>query len=236
MPSRCARLATLGLAADSATNTVSQPNTVTATVIGLDGAPLAGIPVTFRLLAGPNAGTTGLTDPADGLTGPDGRVRFTYIGAGGPGTDTVVATALLPEGVTIASPPVMTQWLDQPPAVVRLQRLGFRLHPTTLVLTFSEPLDAATAENLGDYHLVRARGDKKPGTRGGRSIPIRWVHYDAATLEVSLRPVQRLPLHRAFWLTVVGTPPSGLTNRFGTFLDGAGTGRHGSNYVIRVGG
>jgi hypothetical protein len=35
-------------------------------------------------------------------------------------------------------------------------------------------------------------------------------------------------------LTVVGTPPGGLTNTSGIFLDGAGTGQPGSNYTATI--
>jgi hypothetical protein len=47
---------------------------------------------------------------------------------------------------------------------------------------------------------------------------------------VTLKPAQRLPLHFAYQLTVVGTPPGGLTDAAGVFLDGAGNGRAGSDY------
>jgi hypothetical protein len=35
-------------------------------------------------------------------------------------------------------------------------------------------------------------------------------------------------------LTVLGTPPGGLTDTHGVFLDGAGTGRPGSDYVAVI--
>ena len=143
---------------------VGETNTITATITDADGSPLVGIPVTFRVLAGPNAGTTGTSNPTDGRTGPEGRVQFTYIGAGGPGTDTIAATALLPAGVTIAGPQVMTQW-EEPPTVVNLHRLGVHLHPTTLVVTFSTPMDVTRAESLSNYHLVSAGADHKLGTK-----------------------------------------------------------------------
>jgi len=38
--------------------------------------------------------------------------------------------------------------------VVSLQRFGFHHRPTSLVLTFSEPMDASRAEALGNYTLV----------------------------------------------------------------------------------
>src|SRR5262249_12649473 len=71
--------------------------------VGRDGAPGAGAPVTFRVPAGPNAGAAGMTEPADGRTDAAGQVRFTYLSMSDTGTDTVLAAARLPEGVTVAA-------------------------------------------------------------------------------------------------------------------------------------
>jgi hypothetical protein len=225
--------ATLALSGGPAAVPLGETATITATVTGADGTPLVGIPVTFRVLAGPNTGATGTTDPADGRTDASGRVRLTYAGAGGPGTDTIVATARLASGVTIAAPGASVVWTG-PPTVVSLQRFGVHLHPTTLVLTFSTPMDAARAESLSNYRLVSAGPDHRPGTKDDRVIPIRSAIYDAPTETVTLRPIHRLPLRRTYMLTVLGTPPGGLTDTAGVFLDGAGTGRPGSDYVAVI--
>jgi hypothetical protein len=189
--------------------------------------------VTFHVLAGPNAGATGTTDPADDRTDAGGQVRFTYVGAGGAGTDTIVATARLASGVTIAAPAASVVWTVAP-TVVSLRRFGIHRQPTTLVLTFSAPMDAARADSLAEYRLVWAGPDHRFGTRDDRIIPIRSARYDAASQAVRLRPIRRLPLRRTYRLTVVGTPPGGLTDTGGIFLDGAGTGRPGSDYVGAV--
>jgi predicted outer membrane repeat protein len=117
------------------------------------------------------------------------------------------------------------------PTVVSLQRFGYHDHQTVLVLTFSEPMDAAQADNLANYHLVVAVPDHRPGVEDGRANRIRRALYDAANQTVTLWPIRRLPLRRTFLLTVKGTPPGGLTNASGTFLDGAGTGQPGSDYM-----
>src|SRR5262249_1748247 len=119
------------------------------------------------------------------------------------------------------------------PAVVGLQSFGAPHHPTTLVLTFSEPMDAAPAEDPANYRLLGAGRDPTLGTQDDRVIWIRRARYDAALHSVMLRPVRRLSRHRAYGSTVVGTPPRGLTNAAGTFLAGAGPGRWGSNYAVR---
>ena len=117
------------------------------------------------------------------------------------------------------------------PMVVSLKRFGYHDHPTVLVLTFSEPMDAAQADNLANYRLVVAVPDHRPGVEDGRAIRVRRALYDAANQTVTLWPIRRLPLRRTFLLTVKGTPPGGLTNASGTFLDGAGTGQTGSDFM-----
>ena len=72
-----------------------------------------------------------------------------------------------------------------PPTVVGLQLLGVKRQPTTLVLTFSEPLDAAGPE-WPNYRLVSAGCDRRFGTRDDRAVRLRWVRYDAGSLSVAL--------------------------------------------------
>jgi hypothetical protein len=227
--------AMIGLSGSTVAIVTGQTNTITAMVTEADGTPLVGIHVTFRVLAGPNAGATGTSNPTDGRTGPDGRVQFTYIGAGGPGTDTIAVTALLPAGVTIAAPQVMTQWVALP-TVVNLQHLGVHLHPTTLVVTLSTAMDAARAESRAEYRLIGPGPGHKFGTKDDHRIRIRSARYNPTTNSVVLRPVRRLPLHDKFQLTVKGTAPDGLTSTLGILLDGAKTGQPGSNYVARITG
>jgi hypothetical protein len=117
------------------------------------------------------------------------------------------------------------------PTVVSLKRFGFHDQPTLLVLTFSEPMDATRADNRGNYRLVWASPAQRQGAKHDRPIPIRYAQYNAANQTVTIRPIQRLPLRRTFLLTVVGTPPGGLTCTSGIFLLGAGTGQPGSDYT-----
>jgi hypothetical protein len=108
------------------------------------------------------------------------------------------------------------------PTIVGLRRLRSQRPATTLVLTFSEPMDAARAQKRANYRLVWDGSDHRLGTSDDRAIRIRWARYDAASHSVELRPIQRLARQRAYWLTVVGTPPGGLTSAAGVFLNGAG--------------
>ncbi|HZD00067.1 MAG TPA: hypothetical protein VFA46_07690 [Actinomycetes bacterium] len=85
-------VATISLAPPTATNelgTPGQTHTVTATVAaGADGG-VAGVPVSFSILSGPNAGNTGTA-----TTNSGGQAAFTYTAVQGPaglGTDTIQA-------------------------------------------------------------------------------------------------------------------------------------------------
>ena len=128
-------------------------------------------------------------------------------------------------GVTIA----VTQ---TPPTVDSIRRLGFHAQRTLLVLSFSEPLDPARARDRGNYQLTLIAH----GGRLQRSIRLTGAAYDAAANNaavhtVTLHPARLLPLRFRYRLVVKGGSPSGVTNSSGVFMDGAGNGVPGSDYV-----
>jgi hypothetical protein len=88
-------------------------HTVTATVFrggDPDGYPVADSEVIIAVVDGPNAA---VADTA--MTDASGKVALTYIGAGGPGTDFVVAQALHPGTGLVMSDTVTVTWLNAPP-------------------------------------------------------------------------------------------------------------------------
>ncbi|WP_406698511.1 choice-of-anchor Q domain-containing protein [Singulisphaera sp. Ch08] len=87
----------------TATLLVGASHSVTATVLDPNVRPLAGVPVTFQVTAGPNTGAAGLTSPAGGQSDANGQISFRYADTGGVGSDSIVATAMLPGGLAIAS-------------------------------------------------------------------------------------------------------------------------------------
>ncbi|QDV35062.1 choice-of-anchor Q domain-containing protein [Tautonia plasticadhaerens] len=224
----------LELTSETASNAVGRSQTVLATARDAMLAPLAAVPVTFRIAAGPNAGASGTTEPADGRTDADGRIRFTYPGVGGEGTDVLIASATLPEDADVMSGPVTIDW-SGPPTVVGVRRLGFHARPTRLVVAFDAAMDPTRAEDPANYRLVAAGPDRRLGTADDRPLAVDAATYDEALRAVTLSPRRRLPLHGTYRLTVVGTPPGGLTSASGLPLDGAGTGRPGSDYEATFG-
>ncbi len=112
------------------------------------------------------------------------------------------------------------------PRVESVARFGVHYAPTSLVLTFNGPLDAASAESTANYLLVGP---------DGRPIAVRSATYNPEADTVTLAPASRLNLRRPYYLTVVGTAPGGVTDINGNLLDGAGSGQAGSNFVTIVG-
>ena len=81
----------LSLAPTAQNVPVGTSATVTASLLDTaTGSPAPGVAVSFRVQAGPNAGTTGNCVPSTCLTDSNGNVNWTYTGAN-PGSDTVQA-------------------------------------------------------------------------------------------------------------------------------------------------
>ncbi len=111
------------------------------------------------------------------------------------------------------------------PKVVGLSRYGFHARPTVLTLNFDSPLNPSRAQDTSNYVLVNRHGDR---------IAIKIASYDPATQTVTLKPVHRLKIRRAYTLTIRGTSPDGLTGASGIPLDGAGTGEPQTNFTARI--
>ena len=215
----------------SSTNSLGQTVTITATITDARGMPLAGVPAAIQVVAGPNRGAAGPIESTDA----QGRLRFSYRGDGGPGTDTVIAAAVLDGGVPAASMPVTVAWEVPPPTVIALHRLGVHAQPTRLVVSFDAAMDPTRSEDPANYRLLAPGRDRRLGTADDRALAIDAATYDEALRAVTLATGRRLPLHLSYRLTVVGTPPGGVTSASGVPLDGSGTGQPGSDYEATFG-
>lgn len=141
---------TLTLEPATATRTVGQTHTVTATLKDDEGQPMQGETVDFDVSSGPNAGDSGT-----GTTDADGRAQFAYAGDGGEGTDTIEASSnLLSASATV-------EWRAVPPLV-----------PTTISMTpenvtFNAYMESTTVEFTA---LVR--------DQNGQPLPGVQVHFE----------------------------------------------------------
>ena len=118
------------------------------------------------------------------------------------------------------------------PVVTNLVRYGYHAQPTTLVATFSQPLDAASASNVANYVLTSAGADGRFGTKDDKNIALASASYNAGSNSVTLRLVQKnIPLRHVYALSINGTPISGLQNTGGVYLGGQGVGAPGTNFT-----
>jgi len=97
-----------------------------------------------------------------------------------------------------------------------------------IVVSFNQPLSAATAKKLSNYRLFGAGPDRQIGTKDDRLRPLAAAAYDPATNTVRLRPSQPLASGNFFRLIVKGN--AGLTNATGEQLDGDGDTEPGGNF------
>lgn len=88
----------------AAINPIGTSHTTTVRLVDDDGAPVVGRPVTFRVVAGPNADQTG-----SDVTGADGRASFTYTGEG-IGIDEIRASSEDDRGITQLTNTALSAW------------------------------------------------------------------------------------------------------------------------------
>ena len=194
-----------------------------------------------------------LTNPAVGGTGTiTGTIGTLASGASATFTVVLLVSPSTPDGTTIANTANVTAATTDPnlanntqtattnvltpltpvsPSVVNLQRFGFHTQATTLVVTFSMPLDSARALDVGNYRIVTLGGPGRGGAQRGHVTRVRKVVYNPVAQTVTLHMAQRLDLHNLYRITITGAAPGGLMSTEGVPLDGAGTGNPGSNFV-----
>jgi ELWxxDGT repeat protein len=108
-------------------------------------------------------------------------------------------------------------------------------HGFAITLTFSQPLDQATALDASNYLLAIpakpvGKHHKGPAPQP-TPIPLG-ISYDAATNQVTLRAIGRVNLLKPLQFTVVGTAPGGVAKVTGLLL--AGSGQAGTDYLATV--
>jgi hypothetical protein len=219
-------------AGTSPTTTADQftfTSTAAPTISGL--SPTSGPETGGTVVTISGAGFTGATAVDFGTTPAASFtvVDDTTITAATPaGTGVVDMTVTTPNGTSATSPAdQFTFTAVAAPTVVSVQRFGFHMQQTSLVLTFSSALAPGPAENVNNYEIM---------TSSGTLIPVSSAVYNASALTVTLVPSSRLDLHKVYQLTVNGMPPNGLTSDTGVPLDGAGSGTPGTNFVTMISG
>ena len=155
-------------------------------------------------------------------------------------SNTALVTALEPDQIPSKNSSTLTTTvIAAPPAtdgprIVGLPRLGYHNLPTSLVLTLNMPLDPARAQDVHNHVLMAAAEDRRLTFRPTHRIAILSAVYDPIVKTVTLRPASRLDLRRAYHRTVSGVFRTGLRDVHGVPLDGAGTGRGGSDDAATI--
>jgi uncharacterized repeat protein (TIGR01451 family) len=129
---------------------------------------------------------------------------------------------------------VVVKPVENGPRVVSLQRFGYHMQPTLLVLTFDRALDPVNAVLKTNYRIVDPGRDGKFGTRDDRVIPVKSAALDPSGRIVVLTPAVRLPLFRTFKLTINGTGSHSVTDASGRLLDGDRNGVAGGAFASRI--
>ncbi len=199
---------------------------VTATLIGPDGSPTQSIS-TFRV---PGLSTATIELRADVSAIGRGTVTVLVKSLNHPESATPTALTIVTPVTVIPAPtptptPVPTPTPTPGPQVKEVQRFGFHLMPTTLVVTFSEALDSTTAQDVHNYRIV---------TPDGHRIKVLRAVYDSSNDTVTLHLAERLSIHHPYRLTVIGTGQQGVSNTQRQLLDSETSGQTGSDYHLEL--
>ena len=205
---------------------------VTVNLIGLDGSPTQSIP-TF-ILPGLSTGEIELQVNLSAI-GQQGTVTvlvksLNHDETASPVAMAIVSTTPTPTPSPTSSPsptPTPTPPPTPGPQIKKVQRYGYHMMPTTIVLTFTATLDPATAEDVHNYHV---RGPS------GHHIKVRRAVYDPVNRTVTLHFAERLSLHHPYRLTVIGTGPEGVSSTQNALLDSKAAGQPGSDVQVELTG
>ena len=121
---------------------------------------------------------------------------------------------------TVNAPTTPPPATSDGPRLTGVQRFGFHAMPTTVVLTFDQPLDPGSAEDVRNYVILDPSGHR---------IRINRAVLDPTRLTVTLHPAQRISIHHPYQLIVNGAGPGAVSNMSGQPLDSEDAGQPGSS-------
>ena len=157
----------------TSTNPVGTNHTVTATVAGT-GDPVPGRNVNFTVVSGPNAGLT-----SSAITDSNGHATFTYTG-NISGTDTIQASFINTQGMTVISTPVTKTWNPPPgPAIIVSKQISgdnstwieADLQPGLIVTVGSSVYYKFNVTNIGNVVLSTIALTDNTYDLSGASVP-----------------------------------------------------------------
>jgi uncharacterized repeat protein (TIGR01451 family) len=179
---------------------------VTAALVGLDGSPAQTVPIFYL----PGLSTGAIVLQADLAKLGTGAVMVEVKSLTNRSIATTSMATITAAGAVGANGPRVTG----------VERFGYHMMPTTLLVTFDQALDAATADDPKNYEIMGP---------AGRRIRVKSAVYNPANHTVTLRPSQRINIHYRYELVVDGSTSGGVADTQGLLLNSEGGGP-GSNY------
>ncbi len=168
------------------------------------------------------------SSPAGTLLPTLGIVYFNLGSLAAMGTDTVTVTvtpvatgdvnnvAIVRPGITDSTPPnnIVTNDLSVIPAPQVQSTVWYGIHqqPTTLAVTYNQPMDPTSAGTLSNYTLVQIGRSGRLNAPGNRTIPLRSVTYLASQQAVLINPAMHLNKRQRYALLINGSQPGGVRN------------------------
>jgi uncharacterized repeat protein (TIGR01451 family) len=238
----------LALALVGAPPTASPGDAVTYTYVVTNNGPgfATGVALTDAIPGGHaflgGTASQGAVVPGGGVTtalignlapGASATVALTYrVDVEGTQTHTVVARGNDP-GNTGGTAPVVVPIVVTPP--LRLNSIAWntpRRGGTRLLLTYSKPLNAASATNAAFYRVAQAGRDRRFGTRDDRFSAIRSISLDPSGTVATIQLGAKLNRRQRYQLTVTSGAGGGVLDAGGRLLDGDRNGIPGGDVVV----
>ena len=233
---------TLAQAASPPVGVAGQPQTITLTVRNTGTGAATGVLLVDTLPAGV-AYSTGTA--SQGTVGVSGQVVTGTIGTVLAGQTVTVTLTVVPTASTTAevnlagvvattgtsaTTPVFSQAVLNAatgPSVTSV--VGSRSNGQ-LVVTFNEPITAASATTRANYRLYALGSTPRALTASDVPIAFTTAVFNAATNSVTLTPSRSISATQYYALVVVGNTAAGITDTSGRKLVGVAGGAAGTNY------
>jgi streptogramin lyase len=185
-------------------------------------------PVTIALV-NPGTATLGGTLTA---TAKNGAATFTGLSINQLGTGYRLMAYTDPLTTTTSTPVTVDVAPTIVSATVVYAGKGARKHAVGFVITFSKPLSATSAQALGNYTVTQTV--KVRGKSLAKAVALTSAVYNATSDSVTLTMAGKPGFATGGMILVNGTPPDGITDTLGAFLDGTDTGVFGTNGTLII--
>ncbi len=152
-------------------------------------------------------------------------------------TPTPTAPPITTPTPTPTAPPTTGTVPTTPPVTVTgIREVRGRRSVTEIIVSLSDPVNAAQADSPGSYRLVAANGRGSFTSGNSPVMKLRSAVFDPANDTVILTPRMPFAFNRAVELTIFGRPDSGIDDTFGRPIDGDNNGAPGSNALAFIRG